>query len=385
MAKDVLADLAEMAKEEGSGMTLHVETPAAEPAAPVIETPTETNPKIEAPIVPAETVVAPVADTPKVEPQAPVVAEPTPAPVHTPEPTPAPEVDVAKILDEMSGGQVKSKEELSKILAEYKEAQSVMQDPNYEYAQKLSAWKKEGRPAELFHAVQNVKTDELSVEDTVKLKMKLENPEWTKEDIELFMKEEYKQDPEANNEQAVKYGQLRMQRDATAYKPELNKLKNMTVIKSNPAEREAQIAQAENVRKEGWKQQLPKLVNEFNSVTVPTDLKGGQYEYKLTQEQKSELQATMENLVLNAPIQIDENGINVIKDAIKREFIYKNINQIVQSSATSVASKKAEEHIVAIHNPTGAIAPKTAPVIDKKSSEDEAFEKILKMEGIRRR
>ena len=364
----------------------------------------------EANEVPKEPVVAPVIPTP----------EPTPAPVATPTAEPAavapiaeptipaadvvippvqpdvvipsaaanqlevlkePEFDRAKYLDELSGGTVKSEDDLKKLLSEYKQAQQVMQDPNYEYAQKLSAWEKEGRPKELFHAVQSLKADELSVEDKVKLKLKLENPTFTKEDIDLFIKEEYKQDTEVHSEQSIKVGLLRMQRDATAFTPELKKMQSMTVVNSDPAQRQREFEQKETVRRDAWKQELPKLVDGFKSITVPLNNKEN-YEWKVTKEQSADLLKSLENIVQNAPVQLNEQGINAIKDIMQKEFYSKNINQIASGISTYIASKKTDEHIKAIHNPTGAVQPAAAAVESKVSGSEAALKGIMEMEGI---
>lgn len=381
---NILDDIIASVGEEGSGMKPFVEAPAPEPTptptpeptpAPIVEIPAEPA----APQAPAEPTTIPVA-----EPVVPIAQVVPAVPViQIPDAPKAPEFDKAKYLDELSGGEAKSEEDLKKILSEYKQAQQVMQDPNYEYAQKLSAWEKEGKPKELFHAVQTIKADELSVEDKVKLKLKIENPEWTKDDIDLFINDEYKQDKDANSEQSVKVGQLRMQRDAQAFTPELKRMQEMTVIKTDYAAKQRELEQTENTRKDAWKQELPKLVNEFQEVNFSIGKEI--YPWKVTKEQSAELLKSLESIVQNAPVQLNEQGIKAIKDVMLKEFYSKNINQIASGISTFTASKKADEHIKEIHNPTGAVQPAGAPVPTKKSGEDQAFDEIVKAEGIQRR
>ncbi len=358
---------------------------ANEPTIPVQTQPTIETPTVETPV--AETAPVSTESTPAVEPTAPVETPPvvaeTPAqPVITP--TVAPEVDYAKFLDEKSGGKVKSVEDLNRIISDYESAQERLSDPHVEYAQKLSAWEDEGRPAELFHVIQNLDTEELSVDDVIKLNLKLENPEWTREQIELYVEGTYNQDAEKHDEKSVAFGKLRMESDATKAFKELNALKQKTIVKNDRAAQEASARQAEDNRKATWKQNLSGMVNSLTKVDVPIDAKGTLYTFNVTPEQRVELQNIMETIVMQAPVNYDEKGIAAAKDVMRKEFINRNFNQIAQGINTFTASKKTDEKIVELHNPTGAQKPAQPATVQKKSMEEEAFEHVMKVEGITR-
>lgn len=357
----------------------------------VVETPipAQTNQTIETPKV-AENPV----ETTDTQPEGSTQTTEVPTSVESPkaevpvESVKTPEVvsepDYAKFLDEKSGGKVKSVEDLQRILSDYENAQAQLQDPNVEFAKKLSAWEESGRPAELFHAIQQVDTDELSVDDVIKLKIKLDNPEWNREDIELYVERKYNQDADGD-EKTIKYGQLMMKNDAATYLKELNGLKEMTFVKNDRAALQAAAEKAENDRKGIWRQNLPNMVNSFNEVTIPIDNKGENYKWTVTPEQKRELQSIMENIVMQAPVNFDDKGISAVEEVMKKEFINRNFNQIAKGISTHISSKKTEEKIVEIHNPTGAKTPQQPVVVDKKSADDELFDNILKMEGISNR
>lgn len=362
----------------------------APPVAPEPTIPANTQPTIETP-----TVEPPAAETVADQPEATTtVAEEPTAPVETPPvvaetpaqpvitPTVAPEVDYAKFLDEKSGGKVKSVEDLNRIISDYEQAQEQLSDPNVEFAQKLTAWENEGLPKELFGVIQDLNTEELSVEDTIALKLKIDNPEWGKDKIELYIKKMYNQDAEKFDESDVEFGKLKMQTDANKAYQELMGLKSKTVVKNDRATQLAAAKQAEDNRKSMWEQNLPNRINAFSQITLPIDNKGTPYTYVVTPEQRAELQSIMKNIVMNAPINYDEKGLRAFDDATRREFINRNINQIAQSINTFTASQKTNEKIAEIHNPTGAVKPAQPATTPKVSAEDEMFNHILTVEGI---
>lgn len=307
----------------------------------------------------------------------------TPAPEATPEVVQTPEIDYGKILGEKSNGRIKSEEDLNKILTEYDQTQELLNSDTYQYAAKLSAWEKAGHPKELFAPIQELTTDEIKAldpRDLLSLKMKFENPKWTEEDIELLINEEYKQVPEDNTENVIRVGKLRMEREANSFRGKLNELKQLSHIPKSEDLR-AQSQQSETLRQTTWKQNVPKLVNEFNKISIQLDEAGKDvFDWVPTDKQKQELQAEMEKIITNVQVPFDEKGIESFKSVMKEKFINKNINQIVKAAAGRAVSKKTEEVIKEIHNPTGAkteAVPSAPPV---KSDADVAWDQILKEE-----
>ncbi len=376
---DEMKEIAEMANEINaeSAKSPIVETP---PTPEVIqETPKteEQTPveKTDAPVI-ADNTSKPEVETPKVE--------------VTPEVVKTPEIDYAKILGETSNGRIKSKEDIQKILDENDQAKQMMESDSYQYASKLAAWEKAGHATEMFPVIQQLTDDEiksLSPIDVIAVKMKLENPDWSEEDITLLINEEFKQDPESNTENVVRAGRLKMEREANSFRGKINELKQLTSL-PNPENKLAEARQIESTRQETWKQNLPKFVTEFSKISIP--LKGGKdtFDFIPTKEQKEALQTKLERIVTGVNINFDEQGINALKATMRKEFINDNINEISEAIASRATSKKTEEVIKEIHNPTGAKNDAPAQNTPKKSEEDVAWEAIEKAEiygnGIRR-
>lgn len=345
-------------------------------AAPVSEeAPKDITPTEETTAV--ENTVAPEAETPvsaEVKVEAPVVA---------PEETKVPEVDYDKWLGETSGGRIKAKDDLKKILDEYDQTKELLNTDTYQYAAKLSAWEKAGHPKDLFAPIQEMTPDEIKTfdsRDLVTLKLKFENPLWTEEDINLLIDDEYKQDPDLNTETVVRAGKLRMEREAASFRTKLNELKQLTIVPKADDLR-AQAAQAETLRKDTWKQNLPKFVGEFNKISIPLDKAGKDvFDFVLTKQQQDELLKDMDRLVSNVPVKFDEDGIKAFQTAMRKEALNKYFNEISTAIATKAASKKTEEVIKEIHNPTGAKQESRSPEPQSKSEEDVAYEKIIAQE-----
>lgn len=307
----------------------------------------------------------------------------TPSPEVPPVEVKAPEVDYDKWLGETSNNRLKSKDDLSKILDEYDQTKELLNSDTYQYAAKLSAWEKAGHPRDLFTDIQSLSDDEIKAldpRDLVALKMKFENPKWTADEINLLIDEDYRQDPDSHTENVVKAGKLRMEREANTFRGKLAELKQLTIVPKAEDTR-ALAQQTENLRKDTWKQNLPKFVGEFNKISIPLDKAGKDvFDWVPTKEQKQELLSEMERIVTNVPVKFDEEGIKAFQTAMRKEFINKNINEISQAIAARATSKKTEEVIKEIHNPTGAKSEPQAPITPAKSEEDIAFDKIVAAE-----
>jgi len=372
ITRDASDDIAALIKEQGYSTSppSDVETApdpiansAAEPAAETTKVADEKDPVIKEKEV---EVIAP-SEEPKQE-------------------TPV-EVDYEKILGEMSGGSIKSKDDLSKIIQEHQEAQELLQSDTYQYAAKLSAWEKEGHPTELFSPIQSLTAEEISAmesSDVVAIKLKLENPDWTEEDISLLIKEEYKQNKDIHSEDSVKAGSLRMQREANQFRSKLNELKNMTYVPTSE-NKKAEAQAIESQRVESWKKAVPSFVSDLNKISVSLDEKGTTFEYTPTKEQKEEIAREMEDIMSRAPVKFNEDGIKAFKAIMQEKFINRNINHISKAIAQKVSSKKEEEKILQIHNPTGAKAEHVPSATKTVRTEDDAVKAIMEAEGIRKR
>jgi len=214
----------------------------------------------------------------------------------------------------------------------------------------------------------------------MKVGLAIQNPNWSEEDVNLFMKEKYgllSPEEEGYNEQKVKVGKLMLDQDARTHDEGLRKLQEQTVY-SNADEKEAYKAEGE--RQGQWKTNLPKLVNSINSIPFTLDDKGAVFNYIPTPLQRQAVVTEIEKAILNAPVAYDEAGIKLVTNHIKQQFINQNINEIVKAVANQQKSAVVEKKIIETHNPSKAPAA-TTPVIETKSADDTTLEAMDKLLG----
>lgn len=285
-------------------------------------------------------------------------------------------IDMGKIFSDASNGKINSAEELSKILKEHDEfKERIAKSPELDdYTLKLNSWMKKGYDPELFHKIESLPLDKMSAEDKMKVSLSLANPEWSKDDVDLYVKHTYglmSEDEEGYDAQNVRIGQLRLQQDARSHDQNLRKLQEMTVY-SNVDEQEA--IKVEGTRQETWKQSLPKLINDINVIPFTIDDKGTVFNYVPTPLQRQSVRNAVQNAILNAPVAYDEQGIKSVTNLIQKEFINQNINQIVRAAASQQKSIEIEKKIVESHNPSGMVTPLTTPPVVEKSKDDVIFD-----------
>jgi hypothetical protein len=338
----------------GTGAYTPEETKSETPAAQTEEVKSETP--AEVPVVAAtETPKEAVAETPKTE------------------TAPEPQIDIQKILAEASGGKITSAEQLSKILEENTSlSEKVNSAPQVsEYAMKMEAWLKKGYEPELFHLVHDLPIDEMSADDTVKSYLKIQNPDWSEEDINLYVKHTYNQmseEDEGYNSNTVRVGSLKLKQDSVKMASELRKLQDATIY-SNADEKEAERMEGE--RQTTWKTNLSTL--SVSKIPFQIDEKNS-FDFVPNQAQIQNAMKTVEKAILNAPVNYDENGINAVKELIKNTIITQNINDIIRAASKQVSSIVTEQKIKETHNPS---TPESKPAsVIEKSSDEKNFDKM---------
>ena len=374
--------------------SLKIEEPAAEPTpaadpkpeptaaadpAPASDPEPTPNPEPSASADPA-----PNADPvdPNADPKDPAAsAEPDPA--AEPDADPSPSIDITKILSEQSNGRITSKEDLEKILNERDEFKDRLDKSPVldDYTTKLNAWRKEGYDTELFHVINDMPIDELSAEDKVKASLKLQNPEWDENDVNLFVKNKYgilDSEDDGYDESKVRYGKLQLDTDAKVADKELRELKDMTVYSEVD---EQETLKQEGERQEQWKGGLPKISQEFKEVAFSLDKDNKQiFKYIPTPEQKARVMSAVQKAVINAPLAYNEEGVKAVNETIRKEFINQNINDIVRAAAKQAVSAQIEADIKKRNNPSGSQEP--TPVVPQPvSAEEQTLETIDRMLG----
>jgi hypothetical protein len=322
---------------------------------------------------------APKEETPAEIPQAepPKAEAPKEEPVAKDEPKPEvvaqPQHDIAKILSEASNGKITSADDLAKILEENSTlSEKLKSAPELgDYTLKMDAWVKKGYEPELFHLVHDLPIDEMSADETVKSYLKIQNPDWTEEDIDLYVKHTYNQmseEDEGYNASNVRVGGLKLKQDAARYGEELRKLHEATEYAYSD---DAEAADMESKRQSAWRSNLPSL--SVSKIPFQLDDKNT-FDFVPSQAQIQSALKAVEKAVLNAPVAFDDNGKSLVQKIIKNELITQNINNIIKAVSTQVSSLHRDKAIKEVSNPSGA-DPQPAPVIEK-SIEDKNHEKM---------
>jgi len=358
MTPSISEDLQDIASVDS---TVRTGTGAYIPEVPA-ETVNQEAPKAETPAVETPVAETPVAETPKTEE---VKAEAKTEPI----------IDLAKIFSEASQGKITSAEELSKIIEENSAlSEKVKNTPELgEYTLKMDAWMKKGHEPELFHLIHDLPLDDMSAEDKVKANLKIQNPEWSKDDIDLYVKHTYNQlteEEEGYNVNTVKVGKLKLQQDSLAHETELRKLQEQTFY-SDADEKEANRLEGE--RQSTWKTNLPSIASGITKLPFQLDEKNS-FEFAPTAAQVQKAVKAVESAIMNAPVGYDEAGVNSVKELIKNTIINQNINDIIRAATRQASSVVVEQKIKETHNPSG-VAPAPAPVISK-SIDESNYEKV---------
>lgn len=351
--------------------TLPKETPAA-----AVETPaTPATPPVATPPV-AETPAAATPATPE-----------TPASKETPvaEATPpaAETVDYTKYLQEKSGGRIATDEELTKIIQERDEFEQQLKNAPAldDYTLKLAAWREKGFDVELFHTIHDMPIDELSSEDKVKASLKLQNPEWMEEDINIYLKNKYgilAPEDEGYDEGKARYGKMQLDVDAKTADQELRNLQGMTAFSQ---EDEQAAFQAEGERQKAWATGLPKIATDFKKISLSLDVEGKHlFDYVPTQAQTLKVVQSLQKAIQNAAVAYDEKGIKAVNDLFRKEFIDQNFNEIVRAAAGKMATIQKEANIQRVHNPSAA-AESTPVTPAEKSLEETTVDQMDKLMG----
>ena len=349
-------------------------TPPAEPAK--VEPPVEPA-KVEPPAAAAEPAKAePVVDPAKEPAKEPVAAEP--AKVEPPK-AEEPKFDVAKYLETESKGVIKSTSDLERIIKERNDLEQKLKAAPVlgDYSVKLDSWIKKGNDPKLFHVIHDLPVDEMSAEQIVKAGLRLQNPSWSEEGIDMLVKDQYgllTAEDEGYNEQKVKIGQMKLEQDSRGYLKDLKELQAMT----HYSEEDNTVAiKAEDDRQTAWKTNLPKLVNDFSKISLPLDDKGTtMLDIAISVEERAAIANSIQNQILNAPILYDENGIKAVSNAIRDHYITNNINKIASLIASNSRTAVVEEKIKVTHNPSG-LPPAEVTPLPTKDKAQESYEKTV--------
>jgi len=276
------------------------------------------------------------------------------------------QTDINKILEEKTGGKLKSVDDLIKLVDA--PVQEEIKFANEE-SKKVFEYLKEGKIDEFFESYQQQRQlgsiDKLGVDDVLKLKIKQENPELTEQEVEeefnftYGVKEpdidEELDTPEEIAKEKKRYERERLnmertkKKDLKEAKEFLNAKKQEIVlpeIKSansqKPVDTEADEAAIKEYR-ERYLQKIPATVDGiggFESKYKDAELDFNT-SYLIDQTEKDGLKKNLEKFTLQdyfLPRYIDDNG-EFKTDAIARDlYVLENFNKIVDAHVSQAVN-----------------------------------------------
>jgi hypothetical protein len=293
-----------------------------------------------------------------------------------------PVVDKTNYLEEISGGRIKSQEDLEQLYQEREELMQKLESESYrtEYARQIDNWVEAGYDPELFHIIQSLPVDQLDDNEAIKADYKLQYPELTEDDIDTLITDEYRQGDEFTDSQRAA-GLIRMRQAAERARQSLYDLKQQTEVVDVRSQRES-VRQEEVQRVESWSRDIPQVVNTFDKITVAAGDKDN-YNYIPSTEQKRILQAELDNIVRQVNIPYDEQGKAAMKQITEDTFFRLFKNEITKAVAVAAQSRANEKISKEIHNPSGALRTELPTKKAEYKTEDDVAADLAKYYGIR--
>jgi hypothetical protein len=310
----------------------------------------ETNNNAEAP----QAEGAPVENTDK----APEVADATQeqnVPTNTESPSesesqaPVPSFD--ELLSEKSGGKYKTYTELEQALSTPKQDSPTFAN---EQLQKLNDYIAQGGDLKNFLETQLKDYSSMSEMELVVEKMMYDDPDLTKDEIELLLQDKFKLNEDDYTESQIKLSKIQLRKESKAAKDFFDKFQKENeipkAVKDREAESAAQQQQAQQQQKE-WETTLDKELTSLNTLDFTLgDNKS--FSYKIDDKVKSEIKDSLQyiNNFWNRYINEDKsvNYQSLLKD-MARIHAGDKLDAFLASQA---ASRGKEEMSQELDNPT---------------------------------
>jgi hypothetical protein len=326
--------------------------------------------------------------------QAPTLTpEPVEVPSVTPDPVVAEEVKVTPAtpqpqptynLEEISGGAIKSEEELKEVASKFarmkeleERLQAYEQTPNEpsfanDYLRGLNDWMLKGGDKETYDSLHTVKAGELPHLEALKLKMLYEDSSLDPQDVEDYLISEFKQG-EYHDDDDKRLGAVKLSIEGRKAKEFITQMQKEHSL-PEPEKKRLQVEDMETKRVAAWEKETPKLLEEFSTFKVTVgDIS---VDYKPTAEEKVQLSNDFSHIVKGYQIGLDQEGIKEARDLIENRLkliAYPNIlNAIYEQTKTAISTQVDKD----IHQPSALKRGDTPPQGDQDPT-DALFERQM--------
>lgn len=256
-----------------------------------------------------------------------------------------------ELLSEKSGGKYKSYTELEEAFSAPKQDSPTFAN---EQLQKLNDYVAKGGDLKNFLETQLKDYSSMSEMELVVEKMKFDDPDLAKDEIELLLQDKFKLNEDDYNESQIKLSKIQLRKESKAARDFFENFKKENEIPQGFKDREAESAQqqqqAQQQQKE-WETTLGKELESLNTLdfTLGDDK---QFSYKIDDKVKSEIKDSLQyiNNFWNRYINDDKsvNYQSLLKD-MARIHAGDKLDAFLASQA---ASKGKEEMSKELDNPT---------------------------------
>ena len=213
-----------------------------------------------------------------------------------------------------------------------------------------------GRSPEDYFRTQTQNYDEMSDEKVVKEYLSLENPDLSKEEIDLFFDNTYKTNEDKYSSEESKMGNIHLKRDVSRAREELKELQDEYW---SPAEQDGmtqeeaeQLEEAQVEEREEFLDAMDEELDDIDSLSFQINDKGETFDYKLTEDDKAMVGEALSNLDDFFSPYMDEQGQWDLESLALDMMAMKLQDKIVRSVANQYRSQGAEQVIREIKNPS---------------------------------
>ena len=214
-----------------------------------------------------------------------------------------------------------------------------------------------GRGVNDFYKAYSSDYNKMSDEQIMMENLQMNNPNLSKQELDLYYRSTYKSDKDKYKEDEVALGKINLKKDAAKAREELKQVQESI---QKPSENYLSPDEMKNIR-EDWLDNLDKEVDELEGIAFELDDKGNEFTFSLTEEDKDNLYNNNSNLDGFFNRYMDEGSGKWNMEKLNMEmFILNNFDRIIRSVASQNKGVGREQIIKDIKNPSFAPQQKTS-------------------------
>jgi len=210
-----------------------------------------------------------------------------------------------------------------------------------------------GRSVEDYYMTQTQDYEKMSDEQVVKEYLKLENPDLTQKEIDLFYNDTYKQGDEKYSEEQSDIGKIHLKRDSSKARQELLDLQEEYWSPNEDSGEMTQddVEEMEDARID-FLNDMDSELDDIESLSFTVDESGETFDYQLTDDDRDVVTDTLENLDTFFDDYRDNEG-EWDRERLAMDLIAMKLQgNIIRSVANQYRSKGAEQVLGEIKNPS---------------------------------